>query len=643
MSLRYEVWTLPWSGSFQRVIADLPVVEGTGKGNLRLSNFGSGQLGLPYDYTRLSDVISSTTGTLIRVLDGTSVVHEWVAQRVAWDMKDSSQIIISGPDLLGFSFDRTIVYPYDYTTNPTTFPNHVWGGSDSLSNGGFETPGQRGTVYELWNDASSGTFTLDDGVDTTAAIAYNASASTVETRLETDITAYDDVNVSGSGTESDPWIIEFVDPLLFSDINLDFTDSLTGGSSTLTTTQFGALEPSGWTKSQQVSTGTPFVFGEYDSFVVSTAVVRTGTYSLFIDPAAIGRRFAGAQQVVSVQPGGVYQASVYVYPTAASQEYRLVIRGIDEDFIASTQITATSSTWNQLSLSDVSIPAGTTQVIFRIANINATGNPAGFYVDDASFAQGASAAAMGVIATSLMDDAASDHSADARGTALDWVDYTTWTSTLDSSAAGWPGSVSLTVPRGMSMGQWLDQIRSLDYEFRMTPKTSPGATTHDLELYGLGNLGTDYTGSATPSLTMGQGVEAGKVVQRIPNHTAVLVEGAGGIWVEDKDATAETNFGRLEAYLGDTTLTASGSIQDAATHLLYLESGSRTTIQVKLKRGPWPVPLVAYTVGDELNCQFPPLVAKTGKRVAVIAYQNTEPNRYDVQLVDPPVTGGGSE
>jgi hypothetical protein len=66
MALRFEAWTLPWSASFERVIADLPAITGS-RGMVRLSDYGEAAIVLPEDYDRLSDVISSTVGTLIRV------------------------------------------------------------------------------------------------------------------------------------------------------------------------------------------------------------------------------------------------------------------------------------------------------------------------------------------------------------------------------------------------------------------------------------------------------------------------------------------------------------------------------------------------------------------------------------------------
>lgn len=91
-------------------------------------------------------------------------------------------------------------------------------------------------VQQVYNNATGGTFTLGDGVDTTSNIAYDATASTIKTRLETDITAITTVNVGGSGVASDPWVIEWVNP---GDTNISYTliatdTGLTGGTSTVT-------------------------------------------------------------------------------------------------------------------------------------------------------------------------------------------------------------------------------------------------------------------------------------------------------------------------------------------------------------------------------------------------------------------------
>ena len=67
-------------------------------------------------------------------------------------------------------------------------------------------------IQEMYNDGTGGTFTASfAGQGPTSAIAYNASAATLKTALET-MTTITDVTVTGAGTIGDPWVITFVDP-----------------------------------------------------------------------------------------------------------------------------------------------------------------------------------------------------------------------------------------------------------------------------------------------------------------------------------------------------------------------------------------------------------------------------------------------
>ncbi len=471
--LRYEVWTLPWSGTFVRVIADLPAVTGTGSGNVRLSDFASGQVGVPADYSRIDEIVDTDVGSLIRVYDGSTIVHEWVPERVAYKLNtDSGQVaVLKGPDLASAAFDGAVVYPFDYETNPTLLPDHIWGGKNVLTNPGFETSAERPSVFELWNDGSaSDTFTATDGTDTTDPIAWDASASGVEVRLKTDITAYVDVIVTGEGTEDEPWTIQFSNVFDFDDVNLSIAD--TGMTSTLSTVVFGALQPTGWMKSQTVARGTTNIFGEYTNFVVQPNFPDTGTYALFVNPKLIGRRYGGAQQVASNTPAQTYQASIRIRPRSGTDLYRFVIRGVDGQFIASDTggldgTAYTADTYTTISIADVLMPAGVSQFIFRLSNVDGVGvDPAGWEMDNAVFAEGAAASTIGTIMQTLLDDAAVDHAADTRGVILDWVDYSGFDATNDSDTTAWAQVESLTVPRGMSYGQLLDKVRGLGYEFR---------------------------------------------------------------------------------------------------------------------------------------------------------------------------------
>ena len=71
--------------------------------------------------------------------------------------------------------------------------------------------------------------------------------------------------------------------------------------------------------------------------------------------------------------------------------------------------------------------------------------------------------------------------------------------------------------------------------------------------------------------------------------------------------------------------------------MLDQEAAVRTSIQVTvIGTDDHPRPLVGYTVGDTLNVQLPPIIAKTGKRVSQITYQHKGTVKYQVTLVEPP-------
>lgn len=626
--MRFEAWTLPWSSSFERVIADLPVVENTGRGSVRFNDFGEGSMALPADYSRIDDVISSTTGRLIRVYDGTDIIHEWVAERVEESL-DGTIINVSGQDLLGFSFDKAVVYPYDYPDNPSNQSDWVYGGDNSLSNPGFEDGSVTPKSIQLQITATGGTYTLTDGTDTTSAIAYDAQAATIETRIEADLGLLTDVIVVQTGTSPRTFIVELVDPPVGVNLGIN-TGSLTGGTGTTDTTEEGERGIAPWTKNQTLARGVPKTQGTYDSEpTASSAQNHTsgGTYSVAVDPGAIGvstNRLPGVQQVVQVTGGSIAQVSVWIYPTSANDKFRLGLFGVGEEQIAWNNpagVTLTANTWNELTLTDVEIPDGVDQVIMRVAVTNpGPYDPSTFYVDDGSFNEGLAETTIGAIAVALMDDATTDHSGDTRGTILDWVDYSSFDATNDSSSAAWDTSLALTVYRGMSYGQFLEVTAKLGYEFELVPKASPGATTHDLNLYNPGNL-DDAPGVG---LITGQAITDGSVVKRIPGYTASLLEGVGGIYDEGSDATALSNFGRLEKYEANRQWGDTATLGVAETELFALESSNRQAVKAELGNGAVR-PLVEFKPGDTLSFQIPGVIDKQDRRVNTVTYRNSSP------------------
>ena len=94
----------------------------------------------------------------------------------------------------------------------------------------------------LFNNATGGTFTISvkvsSNTETTAGIAYNATASAVETALNklTNVTA----TVTGAGTAADPWIISGTG---FTVTSVDDTSlTATGAKSTLAAVPSGAQQ-----------------------------------------------------------------------------------------------------------------------------------------------------------------------------------------------------------------------------------------------------------------------------------------------------------------------------------------------------------------------------------------------------------------
>ncbi len=723
--LRYEAWTLPWSGDFKRLIASIPVVEGSGKGAILFREVaGDGSMDIDLStFDRIDDIISDTTGSLIRVYDGTTIIHEWLAERIEHSHSDEQRIAsISGPSLQS-AFDKWIVYPYDYPATPSVTPDWIYGGRNTLSNPGFEDNNSTKTIYRLFLDATGGTFTLNsggsttapidwdvsdrplevameaiasiddvnvsplggevalaykleisaetgtftlsDGTDTTSAIDHAPSAATIETRIVADLGSINNVDVTFvSDPDGDFFIIDFIDPVS-ADLSIDTTNlddgsaslsvSRTGegfeiefvdpeiennmilnttgltGDASLVLTQEGELLPSGWTKSTQVSEGTPREYGVYDAFQPSTSQAHSGTQSLFIDPGDVNSdidRYAGAQQIIGVTPGQTYQAKIWIYPTAAGQSYRLVIRGIDGDLLTDKlyNFSPPANTWTQLVVPDV-VP-DESEVIFRIANIDPpVTDPAGFYIDDAELNEGQAASNVGLIVNELMDDATTDHSADARGEVLTWVDYTSVTLTQDSSGVDWDQEISINIPFGATYGQAWDAITELGYEWKLVPKTSPTATlTHDLHWYNKGN------GDTAPSaaVTVRQGVIGGSVLKRLPSFTAAITEGADGAYLEDANA-AEGTFGRIEAFAPHRETSETSTLQATLDELFSEEADNRTGAQFSLIATHDHVrPLIDFSPGDTIPMQMPPALPKEDRRIQRVDYVNSYPTKYVV-------------
>ena len=94
-------------------------------------------------------------------------------------------------------------------------------------------------MQEASNNTTAGTFTLTFSGQTTAAIAFDASAANIESALEA-LSNIVDVTVTGSGTSGDPRVVTFVDPGSQNVVEMTADDTnMTGGTLTIMTTVEG--------------------------------------------------------------------------------------------------------------------------------------------------------------------------------------------------------------------------------------------------------------------------------------------------------------------------------------------------------------------------------------------------------------------
>lgn len=152
MALRYEAWTVPWDpGGFRRKVAMLPVIEDTGQGSIGFLSYpGDSSVNLSTArFDRVDELASDTESSLITVFDcdpdGTqTIIDEWILSRSPKEFSEEKIVGLSGPGLLA-SFEKVLVYAFDYPKQPTIQADWIWGvGEDAddtglIRNGTFET------------------------------------------------------------------------------------------------------------------------------------------------------------------------------------------------------------------------------------------------------------------------------------------------------------------------------------------------------------------------------------------------------------------------------------------------------------------------------------------------------------------------
>ena len=685
MGLRYEAWALPTVTPYERLIAHVPAIVDTGSGSVVLNDGGQGALSVPNDWDRLTDLMSSTHGSLIRVFDGTNLIHEWITQSAQYEMKRGGRVNISGPDM-GYLMSKSLVYMFDYTDKPSNDVDWHWGSqANLLSNGSFNDglnfiEGQGvSDGFELgldpwWAgaiDGVSATLEIESSIVDTGSFSAKCTAILTEGGMTAPIRGL----WPGKTYTCSIRVLAIV----ANDMILGCKGPENMGLGTATRIQEQSIGHLGGFEVQLLFTGTgswetaSYVFDVAPGQTATEMSVRDATTGFpgifYVDTNTFSGYGVGMapwqptsepqvteftssdqvnpqegpytgkvtatdghgifQSVTNTEKGVTYTGEAWVRNTAGSARWALELTDELGTRIAQTSVVSTTTFQQMVVTGELpdNLP-GPREMNLTLRNYS--GATATAWFDDCKLYRGQPAATAGSIVLELHTDASVDHASDPRGASLDWLDLSSFTATTDSGSTSWAQTESFIARGGDTFLNTLRNLISLDYEWRIVAKSTPaGGLTHDLELYEPDGLGTDYTAATTPSVLIGLGVHGASIIRRIPEFSHVLVSAEEGAWSEAKNTTLDTNFGQWEAGIRYPASEIDTPLAVYAAQLVANEEKNLLSVEALAFATPnHPRPLVAYTVGDMLKWQFPPELPKEDRRVTRINYVNSEPTTY---------------
>lgn len=612
-----EAWSLPDDPVFEKKIG--PILHQGLTYERSFRDFGGGNFTLAAKSTRHAQICdpSNNLETLIRVFEAGVNVHSFYARSLTKDFTPNGGINISGPGIKD-SFEKVIMYPFDWqdtdsgpgakTTGTTKFSDTIYGGENILENGDLEGA-VLPEVQAIAHDHTGGTFTLSYGAETTGTLNWDATADQVEIALK-NLNALNLVDVSGDGKYGSPWRVEFFDPPYTNVQTLVLNSSLTGG--TIFEVQiwreggYPPMDP--WVRSFNPMTG--LEHGIYDTFRTGSAAVGDPTHSgngaIGINPNEAAN-FAGAQQTVSVTPGGLYQASVWVLSRVPNREFALVIRDKTETLISKTTILAAlADTWYQIVLENVVIPQHNIEVVFRVASIT-PGNTDSFWIDDAEFNEGLKPQSVGQIVQNMFVTAAFED----RDVLL-WLDHTSFDGTVDSNGNPWTHEfLKVVLSMGMTWAQVMEIFEDKGYEWDIN--WDDGLQQYRLYLFNEGGLGTFITANF-PKLSTMRSVVA-QVAKSTPRASYVLGQGDAGLVDESADIVLEAAYGRRESFVTDTDATDLITLEASANFNLQRydaeKVGAKFGVDSSIRLGK----TLDLDIGDTVPVHLPGDIAPTTMRV----------------------------
>lgn len=670
MAVRFEAWTRPDTGTFER---RFPLVDFT-QWTLQLGLFGQGLVVTPSQYARLQELLhvdpadhSNDISTLIRAYVGDDHLFDFYASRMSIDVNETGSRVATttggGP---GSALDRTRVRQYDWPELPSKEPDWTYGyGPNLVANGDFETtpesignPGaEDGTTYPWYTtgDAATG-LGVPNSFD---AIYDNANAHTgdwfflvhgdafegvrqdfqtvpdedypisvwfwaaagVQYRL-----SCDGAKAAVSGTLFNGSVyVDGVGDGTWQDVGITMTADDGGeGRIHITSRQTGGIFRFDDVTISGMGIGTNgwVLRGEMTAFEADTAQVHGGTYALKWQPSSGTLGNDKPATSIQVVEGATVMTSVWVYHTeAGARDFRLVLTppGVDPNFsfIASVLVSVSPSTWTEIPAAGLSW-GNTVDLEVRWDETGAPSNA--LYLDDVNAYQGHAPASVGAIVGNLVDDAATDH-AGANRTALAHL-TPTFTSTLDSNSDAWDQEIAITIKRGQTMRRVLEMLtQQFGYEFRIRANPADD-TVLWLDAYNPGMMGTDYSAGAGGAVGRGGVTSWGPVIRSEPQAVYAMVEGSEQQYGEALNTVLRTAWGDIETYTGSDELLV-GGLQTAAG--LLTTGNEAQTVVVKMVDPPL-TPGIDYVIGDTVMLSLEEdLVPADSYRVVAIAVRSGDP------------------
>lgn len=612
----FEAWTLPnvAGQAFEKKFDISKALESYSL-NLAGSASSDGVGAIDKEFDRLDELMlvdsddhSNDIGSMVRIKRGTDYIKSMVLYELnkKWDSKAATYpMIFQGPEFL---LDLTRIRRFDDPTNPSLDPDWEYGAPTIISPVGGETVKE---TQVMWRSAgmTSGTLDLVFQAQTTNPFAWDASSSVLKTELEL-LSTITEIDVSGSGSELDPYVFTFIDPSGDVPLLAVGTNNTDGNWSLSELAPGGSVDPRPWHRSYHPVTGV--THGVYQGFSVDTTTVYPGDdYSLKIDADAstTPTDFAGGQVIENVVGGRSYNAQIPVLSEGVAQTVRLVIRDMQENFIAaSADIEIPADTWTWIPVPNpFVIQPNLTEVIYRVGIIEET-NPAPVYlaIQQAQMFPGYYPETIGGIFWDLI--LALRLSPDDE---LEWV-TPTWTDTHDSNGVPWDQTRYWKVTHKQTMLQLLEYVLKWGYRFSFDYHDASGEWRWGL--YNPGTVGTAITGL---SLKAKDSIDGSSHPIRYPKATFFDAEGSDGAWGEFEDATLISRWGKVQGHFKNDQGLDSTDLIDLSEELVETaKRGADATSMTFVN--PEYLPFVDYFPDDSIEFDASPIGPKRVRTIPMI-------------------------